>query len=121
MRKFIAASALGTVLACCSPAFAQGAGFCDPQRSLETWVETAPSGVEIHKLSEAGTKAVMEVFKEPTSPLSVNTVGAALILVEGSPVGVVAFYDDRGCVVDTLHANVADILLRIEDAEGQAS
>ena len=121
MRKFIAATALGTVLACSSPAFAQGVGFCDPQRSLETWVETAPSGVEIHKLSKAGTEAMKEVVKEPTSPLFVNTVGAALILLEGSPVGVVAFYDDRGCIVDALHANVADILLRIEDAEGQAS
>jgi hypothetical protein len=121
MRKFIAATALGTVLACSSPAFAQGVGFCDPQRSMQTWVESAPSGVEIHKLSEAGTKAMMEVVEEPTSPLFVNTVGAALILLEGSPVGVVAFYDDRGCIVDTLHAKAADIRLWIEDAVGQAS
>ena len=121
MRKFIAATALGTVLACGPPAFAQGVGFCDPQRSLERWVESAPSGVEIHKLSKAGTEAMKEVIKEPTSPLFLNTVGAALVLLEGSPVGVVAFYDDRGCILDTLHANAADILLRIEDAEGQAS
>jgi hypothetical protein len=120
MRKLIAATALGTVLAC-SPAFAQGVGFCDPRHSLKTWVESAPSGVKIHQLSRAGTEAMMEVIKEPTSPLFANTVGAVLIGVEGSPVGVVAFYDDRGCVADTLHANVADILLRIEDAEGQAS
>jgi hypothetical protein len=45
----------------------------------------------------------------------------AHILLEGSPVGVVAFYDDRGCIVDTLHANAPDILLWIEDASGQAS
>ena len=121
MRKFIAATALGTVLACSSPAFAQGVGFCDPQRSMQTWVESAPSGVEIHKLSKAGTEAMKEVIMEPTSPLFVNTVGAALILLEGSPVGVVAFYDDRGCIVDTLHAKAADIRLWIEDAVGQAS
>ena len=120
MRKFIAATALGTVLAGWSPAFAQGVGFCDPQRSMQTWVESAPSGVEIHKLSKAGTEAMKEVIMEPTSPLFRNTVGAALVLHEGSPVGVVAFYDDRGCVVDTLHANAADILRWIEDAVGQA-
>jgi hypothetical protein len=120
VRKFIAATALGTVLAGWSPAFAQGVGFCDPQRSMQTWVESAPSGVEIHKLSKAGTEAMKEVIMEPTSPLFRNTVGAALVLLEGSPVGVVAFYDDRGCVVDTLHANAADILRRIEDAVGQA-
>ncbi len=120
MRKLIAATALATVLAYCSPAFAQGVGFCDPRHSLRTWVESAPSGVEI-KLSRAGTEAVMEVIKEPISPLFANTVGAVLIVVEGSPVGVVAFYDDRGCIVDTLHANAADILLRIGDAAGEAS
>jgi hypothetical protein len=120
VRKFIAATALGTVLAGWSPAFAQGVGFCDPQRSMQTWVERAPSGVEIHKLSKAGTEAMKEVIMEPTSPLFRNTVGAALVLHEGSPVGVVAFYDDRGCVVDTLHANAADILRWIEDAVGQA-
>jgi hypothetical protein len=76
--------------------------------------------VKIHKLSRAGTEAMMEV-KEPTSPLFANTVGAVLIVHEGSPVGVVAFYDDRGCIVDTLHANAPDILLWIEDASGQAS
>ena len=107
MRKFIAATALGTVLAGWSPAFAQGVGFCDPQRSMQTWVESAPSGVEIHKLSKAGREAMKELIKEPTSP---HTVGAALVLLEGSPVGVVAFYDDRGCILDTLHANAADIL-----------
>ena len=69
MRKFIAATALGTVLAGWSPAFAQGVGFCDPQRSMQTWVESAPSGVEIHKLSKAGTEAMKEVIMEPTSPL----------------------------------------------------
>jgi hypothetical protein len=63
----------------------------------------------------------MEVIKEPISPLFANTVGAVLIVVEGSPVGVVAFYDDRGCIVDTFHANAPDILLWIEDATGQAS
>jgi hypothetical protein len=120
MRKLIAATAVGTVLAC-SPAFAQGVGFCDPRHSLKTWVESAPSGVKIDKLSRAGTEAVMEVIKEPISPLFSNTVGAVLIVVEGSPVGVVAFYDDRGCIVDTLHANAADILLRIGDAAGEAS
>ena len=121
MRKLIAATALGTVLACSSPAFAQGVGFCDPRHSLKTWVESAPSGVKIDKLSRAGTEAVMEVIKEPISPLFSNTVGAVLIVVEGSPVGVVALYDDRGCIVDTLHANAADILLRIGDAAGEAS
>ena len=120
MRKLIAATALGTVLACCSPAFAQGVDFCDPRHSLKTWVESAPSGVRIHQLSRAGTEAMMEV-EEPTSPLFANTVGAVLIVHEGSPVGVVAFYDDRGCIVDTLHANATDILLWIEDASGQAS
>jgi hypothetical protein len=120
MRTLIAATALGTVLAC-PPAFAQGVGFCDPRHSLKTWVESAPSGVKIDKLSRAGTEAVMEVIKEPISPLFANTVGAVLIVVEGSPVGVVAFYDDRGCIVDTLHANAADILLRIGDAAGEAS
>jgi hypothetical protein len=119
--KLIAATALGTVLACSSPAFAQGVGFCDPQHSLETWVEGAPSGIKINKLSRAGTEAMMEVINEPTPPLSANTVGAVLILHEGSPVGVVAFYDDRGCIVDTLHASATDILLWIEDASGQAS
>ena len=54
MRKLIAATALATVLAYCSPAFAQGVGFCDPRHSLRTWVESAPSDVEIHKLSRAG-------------------------------------------------------------------
>ena len=121
MRKLIAATALGTVLAYCSPVFAQGVGFCDPRHSLRTWVESAPSGVEIHKLSRAGTEAMMEAINEPTSPLFANTVGAVLIVVEGSPVGVVAFYDDRGCIVDTLHANATDILLWIENASGQAS
>ena len=33
MPKLIAATALGTVLACSSPAFAQGLGVCDPQHS----------------------------------------------------------------------------------------
>ena len=121
MPKLIAATALGTVLACSSPAFAQGVGFCEPRHSLETWVESAPSEIKIHKLSRAGTEAMMEVINEPTPPLSANTVGAVLILHEGSPVGVVAFYDDRGCIVDTLHANATDILLWIEDASGQAS
>jgi hypothetical protein len=121
MRKLIAATALGTVLAYCSPVFAQGVGFCDPRHSLRTWVESAPSGVEIHKLSRAGTEAMMEANNEPTSPLFANTVGAVLIVVEGSPVGVVAFHDDRGCIVDTLHANATDILLWIENASGQAS
>jgi hypothetical protein len=38
MRKLIAATALGTVLLCSSPAFAQGVGFCDPRHSLKAWV-----------------------------------------------------------------------------------
>ena len=71
MRKLIAATALGTVLAC-SPAFAQGVGFCDPRHSLKTWVESAPSGVKIDKLSRAGTEAMMEANNEPTSPLFAN-------------------------------------------------
>lgn len=121
MRRLIAATTLGTVLACCSPALAQGVGFCDSRHSLKTWVESAPGGVKTHKLSRAGTEAMMEVINQPTSPLFANTVGAVLILFEGSPVGVVAFYDDRGCIVDTLHANATDILLWIENASGQAS
>jgi hypothetical protein len=120
MPELIAATALGAVLACSSPVLAQDGGPCDPQYSLNMWIENAPN-VQFHEFSESQTAALMEVIEAPALPLFANTVGAVLILIESSPVGVVAFYDERRCVLDTFHGNAADIRRWVGDASGQAS
>jgi hypothetical protein len=84
------------------------------------WVENAPN-VQFHESSESQTAALMKVIEAPALPLFANTVGAVLILIESSPVGVVAFYDERRCVLDTFHGNAAGIRRWVGDASGQAS
>jgi hypothetical protein len=120
MPKLIASAALGAVLACSSPALAQDGVHCDPQYSLNMWIESAPD-MQFHEFSESQTAALMEVIEAPALPLFANTVGAVLILIESSPVGVVAFYDERRCVLDTFHGNAADIRRWVDDASGRAS